>query len=91
MPKLEQIYSDLKSDGLQLLGLTKINRSATEEGVISFVEENNVSYPMAKENGSTSTYFNVSGVPAAAVVKNGKIIWRGHPARLSETMLKGWL
>jgi hypothetical protein len=26
--------------------------------------------------------FNVSGIPAAAIVKDGKIVWRGHPARL---------
>jgi len=91
VPKMEQLYSDYKSKGLQLVGLTKITKSATEEKVEEFIEEQKVSYPMAKEDGRATSYFNVSGIPAAAVVKNGKVVWRGHPARLSEAMLQGWL
>ena len=26
-----------------------------------------------------------------AVVKGGKVVWRGHPAQLTEKMLKAWL
>ena len=37
-----------------------------------------------------SQHFNVSGIPAAAVVKDGKIVWRGHPARLTDEMIQGW-
>ena len=51
----------------------------------------NVSYPMAKETGDLASYFNVKGIPAAAVVKGGKIIWRGHPQRLNDEMLAGWM
>jgi len=91
VPKLQQLYTDLKGDGLQIVGLTKLTRSSTEEGVKAFMAEKEVSYPVAKENGSASAWFGVSGIPAAAVVKNGKVIWRGHPARLSQDMLKGWL
>lgn len=91
VPKLEQIYSNFKGQGLQVVGLTKVNRSATDEGVKGFIKETSVTYPMAKETGTLSSFFGVSGVPAAAVVKDGKVVWRGHPARLSDAMLKGWL
>ena len=91
VPKLQELYTKYKDDGLQVLGLTKITRSATEEKVRAFLIEQNVGYPMAKENGDASSYFNVSGIPAAAVVKDGKVVWRGHPARLSEEMLQGWM
>jgi len=91
VPKLSELYTGLKSDGLQVLGLTKISRSATEEKVIAFIDQTNVSYPIAKENGELSKYFNVSGIPAAAVIKDGKVVWRGHPAQLNETQLKSWL
>jgi thiol-disulfide isomerase/thioredoxin len=91
VPELQKLYETLKGEGLQLVGLTKLTRSSTEEGVRDFIAEQKIGYPMAKENGTASRYFNVSGIPAAAVVKNGKVIWRGHPARLSEEMLKGWL
>jgi hypothetical protein len=35
--------------------------------------------------------FNVSGIPAAAVVKDGVVVWRGHPARLNNDILTGML
>lgn len=91
VPKVEKIYTDLKGKGLQVLGVTKVTKSATDEGVAEFITSNNLSYPMAKENGELSAYFGVSGIPAAAVVKDGKIIWRGHPANLTPEMLEGWL
>jgi thioredoxin-like negative regulator of GroEL len=91
VPKLQSLYSGLKDDGLQVVGLTKITRSATEEKVEAFINQSNVAYPIAKENGELSRYFNVSGIPAAAVIKDGKVVWRGHPAQLNEDQIKGWL
>lgn len=91
VPKLQKIYEDLKGQGLQMVGLTKITKSATDEKVSEFLQQQKIGYPIAKENGQASSYFGVSGIPAAAVVKGGKVIWRGHPARLTEDMLKAWL
>jgi hypothetical protein len=43
---------------------------------------------MAKEkDASMSTGFNVTGIPAAALVKEGKVIWRGHPGRLDDATI----
>lgn len=91
VPELIKTYDTLKPQGLQVVGLTKITKSSTEEKVLSFLSENKVNYPMAKETGALSEHFGVSGIPAAAVVKDGKIVWRGHPASLSEDQLKSWL
>ena len=73
-----------------MVGLTKLSRSSTEEKVLEFIKDNNVSYPTAKEDGERSKHFNVSGIPAAAVVKDGKVIWRGHLV-MTDTMIDGWL
>jgi len=91
MPKLQETYEKLKGDGLQVIGLTKVTKSATDEKVATFCSSNNLAFPVIKENGDMSQYFNVSGIPAAAVVQNGQIVWRGHPGRLSEAMLQGFL
>ena len=91
VPNLNETYGKYKGQGLQVVGLTKITRKSTEESVTAFISEKEVAYPMAKETGDMSSYFNVSGIPAAAVVKDGTIVWRGHPARLTDEMIQGWL
>jgi thiol-disulfide isomerase/thioredoxin len=90
VPKLEATYEKYKGK-LQVVGLTKITKSSTEEKVQEFITTEKVSYPMAKETGEMSDYFAVSGIPAAAVIKDGKVVWRGHPGRLTDDMINAWL
>ena len=90
VPNLQAKHEKYKGK-LNIVGLTKMTRNKTEDEVMSFLRDNKVTYPVAKETGDMSQQFNVSGIPAAAVVKDGKIIWRGHPARLSDSMLEGWM
>ena len=59
-----------------MVGLTKLTRGKSKEEAMSFLQEKNVTYPVAKESGDLSKHFNVSGIPAAAVVKDGTIVWR---------------
>jgi thiol-disulfide isomerase/thioredoxin len=91
MPKIQKIYTDYKDKGLKVIGLTKVNRSATPETVIEFIKENSITYPIAMEDGSMTKYFKVQGIPAAALISNGKIVWRGNPARLPDQLLKKYL
>ncbi|MFT7518621.1 MAG: hypothetical protein ACI9MC_000753, partial [Kiritimatiellia bacterium] len=50
-----------------------------------------VTFPIGKDGGELTKFYAVSGVPAAAVVKDGVVVWRGHPAKLDATMIEGWL
>ena len=76
---------------LNIVGLTKITKSSTEAKVTQFIETNGLQFPIAKERGDLSQYFGVSGIPAAAVVKDGTIIWRGHPNGLNDALIQAWL
>lgn len=92
VPKLEATWEKFKGEGLQVVGLTKMTRNVTDEQVDQFIKENKITYPVAKEQGSAlSEHFGVQGVPAAAVVKDGKVVWRGHPARLTDDMIRNWV
>ena len=92
VPKLSETYGKYKDKGFQVVGLTKLTRNTTEEAVASFISENSVAYPTAKEEGDAmSQHYGVRGIPAAAVVKDGKVVWRGHPARVTDAMIDGWL
>jgi peroxiredoxin len=92
VPKLSATYTKYHPKGLEMVGLTKLTRDVTEQQVNDFIKENSVNYPIAKEQGEAmSTAYGVRGIPAAAVVKDGKVVWRGHPAKLTDTMIEGWL
>ena len=91
MPKLQQIYAAHKAQGLQILGVTKVTQTSTDEKVQAYLDQNRIEFPVAKETGGPSTYFNVKGIPAAAIVKGGKIVWRGHPIRLTDELVTRWL
>lgn len=91
VPKLEATYQSWKDKGVNVVGLTKQSRDISDAQVSEFVSGNGISYAVAREKGQTmSDAFGVRGVPAAAVVKDGKIVWRGHPARITDDMLKSW-
>ena len=89
-PKVQATFEKYKGK-INVVGLTKITKSATEEKVVEFIKEKGMTYPNAKETGDASKAFAVSGIPAAAVVKNGEVVWRGHPANLTDAMLEGWI
>lgn len=92
MPKAEPIYEQYKSKGLNVVGLTKVTKSASDETVKTFIDEKKLTFPIAKENNAAmSDAYAVTGIPAAAIVKDGKVVWRGHPARLTNEMIEGYL
>jgi thiol-disulfide isomerase/thioredoxin len=90
VPKMSETHQKWSSKGLNVIGLTKMTRDTTEDAVTGFIKDSGVSYPMGKEAGGMSQAFGVRGIPAAAVVKDGTIIWRGHPGRINDDMLTKW-
>ncbi|MDP2316633.1 MAG: TlpA disulfide reductase family protein [Pseudomonadota bacterium] len=92
LPKLAEEEGKYKAKGVQIVGITKVTKSATDEKVEEFIKESKAKFPIGKEkDGSLSKAYSVSGIPAAALVKDGKVIWRGHPARLDEATLDALL
>lgn len=91
VPNLQETYTTYHDRGLNIVGLTRVTKSATDESVRDLLSENGVTYPVAKEDGSLATRFAVRGIPAAAMVKGGKVVWRGHPAHLTPEMIEGFL
>lgn len=88
MPKMEPFAEKWKAKGVQVVGLTKVTKSATDDTVTKFISDNSIKFPIGKEKeGSMSQAYSVSGIPAAAIVKGGKVVWRGHPARLTDDMM----
>ena len=91
LPRVQETYAKYQDRGLRALGLTRMTLGSTEENVLDFIRDKQLTFPMAKVKGSTSTeYFNPGGgVPAAAVILDGKLLWRGMPNSLSDRMFEG--
>jgi hypothetical protein len=85
VPKLNEVGK--AHPDLNIVALTKQTRNITDDQVNEFIKTNALDFPVGKEDGSMSAHFAVSGIPAAAVVKDGKVIWRGHPARLDDAAI----
>ena len=91
VPKLMETYDTYRDKGLKVIGLTRVTKKSTDASVADLISANDVNYPIAKEDGKVAPKFNVSGIPAAAIVKDGVIVWRGNPARLNAALWKNWL
>lgn len=91
VPKMNETWEQYKDQGLQVVGLTRVTKSATEESAKEFVAENELGYIIGWDRGQVSEAFRVRGIPAAAVVQDGKVVWRGHPGRLQKEAFALWL
>jgi len=91
MPNLQKWHEQYADDGLVVISVTKHTKSQDDAKVQSFLDGNNITFPCAVEpQGYTTTRdYGVSGVPAGVVIdRSGKVVWRNHPARLTEERLK---
>ncbi len=68
--------------------MTRLLEGATVDSVWDFIDEHGITYPIAEGSGALADHFNVKGIPAAAMVRDGQVVWRGHPARLTEELLE---
>ncbi len=91
VPKLQTVADQYADRGLQVLGVSRLSRGGTEEKMMAFLDDNNLEFPMARDDGTISAHFGVAGIPAVAVVKSGKVVWRGHPAKIAPEMLESWM
>ena len=92
VPKLSETYGKYGGQGFKVVGVTRQTKDITDKQVTDFLSENKVSYPIAKDEGEKmSNYYGVRGIPAAAVVKDGQVVWRGHPAKVTDEMINKWI
>mmetsp|Transcript_27443 Transcript_27443/g.47372 ORF Transcript_27443/g.47372 Transcript_27443/m.47372 type:complete len:228 (-) Transcript_27443:102-785(-) len=91
LPILADLYARVKDQGLRTMGFTMASKPSTEETVRAFLSDNSIEFPVAIEDGKMSKRFGVKGVPAAAIVKAGVIVWRGHPKTINEALVQKFL
>jgi thiol-disulfide isomerase/thioredoxin len=87
VPELQKKSVEWAERDIGLVGFTRLTRSSTLENTQDLLKKHKVTYPVAIETGAIAERFNVSGIPAAAIVANGKAVWRGHPGRITDSLI----
>lgn len=91
LPELPAWLKRYGDRGLQVVGLTRLTRDATEEDVRALIAEHDLTFPIGREDGAYSEALGVQGIPAAALVRDGEVVWRGHPAKLENATFEALL
>lgn len=87
LPEVATLERSWRDRGLQVVGLTRMSRGVEEAQVRELMASSQVEFPVGQQDGVLSERFAVRGVPAAALVHDGEVVWRGHPARLDEALI----
>ncbi|MBX2797567.1 MAG: TlpA family protein disulfide reductase [Myxococcales bacterium] len=82
VPRLQALHEELSDDGFEVVGLTRMSRDVTEGQVLDFAKEHQLTYAIGRSDTPLLTQLQVRGIPAAALLKDGEVVWRGHPGRL---------
>ena len=91
MPKTNLQWQRYKDQGLQVVGLTRVSKSSTEESAKAMLADQDIGFVIGKENGRVSEAYAVAGIPAAVVIQGGKVVWRGHPNKITDEAIQSWL
>ena len=90
LPDVQAQAERFADRGYQVVTVTKHTKGQTDEKVMDFLQSQELGLRCAVEPaGYTSTQdYGISGVPGAALVdRDGVVIWRNHPARLTDELL----
>ena len=91
VPSMERIHQKYRSQGLDVLGLTRVNRSSSDEMVMDFIKDTGITYSIVQENGSAWSYFDCRGTPWVVVAQDGMMVWENVfdiPEQFPEIMLE---
>ncbi|MCB9682592.1 MAG: TlpA family protein disulfide reductase [Alphaproteobacteria bacterium] len=89
VPALQRYADAFVLDGLQVVGITRMSRGVTEADVIGFAGASGVGFALGYDaDGDLSEAYGVQGIPSAAIVRDGVVVWRGHPQLLDADRLQ---
>lgn len=87
---VEALYDALAADGLDVVGVTTLSKGITEREALDYIDATGLSFPQAWDRDRILTErFDNTAWPRAYVVRDGLIVWEGHPQGLESLDLGG--
>lgn len=90
-PELQARHEALDGSAVDIIGMTNLSRGTTEESMLAFLSESGVTFPVGHDSGLLSTRFRIETLPSAVLIRDGKVVWSGHPGQMSADVLLGFL
>lgn len=96
MPHMEELHKGIKDPKkVRIVGICVMDNAPADK-ITAILKSKGVTYAIARDGrgGPAATRWlnplDVRGIPHAIAVKDGKILWQGHPMGLNADMLKQW-
>ena len=87
IPKMETINRQYRGMKVDVLGLTKADRSSSDNGVRQFILDNQLSFSVLKDTGRSANYFDVQGVPSTVILHEGEVVYKSSGAVMTTRRL----
>lgn len=90
MRHVEDLWQVMKVDGNRVIGLNVMDRLSIEDLQKFLAEQSTkVTYTnLLVRDDALTKLLKIQGIPFAFVVRNGIVVWQGHPMRLDVAMLE---
>ena len=83
VPGFQPLQEMYEARGLGVMAVTALTRGSTDEMLQQFVELGGLKFPVGVEDGSMSEAWGVTGVPHAAFVREGTVVWTGNASLIT--------
>ncbi|MBQ9693406.1 MAG: TlpA family protein disulfide reductase [Kiritimatiellae bacterium] len=90
IPHMEAIWKDVKDESIRIVGVN-VGDQKTAEQLKAFLAKQPTppTYAIAIDgDGCFAEAMGVRGIPTAFVVRKGKVVWQGHPNKLTVGILR---
>ena len=85
MGHLNELKHKYAERGLVILGVARESKAAVE----AFVEETKAEYPFLIEDGATRKAYGITSIPHAALIgPSGRVVWKGNPGSLQDSIIE---
>lgn len=90
MPHVENLWQALKDEGIHIIGVNVSDRLKNDQ-IVAFLQKQPVppTYPIVVDRANRLRQtLKFQGIPYACAVRNGVVVWTGHPGSLTAERLR---